>query len=149
MLIFFKTATAVLVSTLPVAALYGANPDVFKQRVLPVREKNCATCHMAANPAGGLSVASLDSLLSGGKHGPAIAPGNAKGSLLLQYVRGEKTPKMPMGGALGDEVIAALAKSIDEMAPVPKTAEKRDPHLDWLLHKPSAAPLPVVQNTGR
>src|SRR5260370_13080689 len=103
---------------------------------------------MTANPAGGLSVASLDSLLSGGKHGPAIAAGNAKGSLLLQYVRGEKTPKMPMGGALGDEVIAALAKSIDEMASGHKTAEKRDPHLDWLLHKPSAAPLPVVQNTG-
>src|SRR5712671_2368128 len=98
MLIYFRAAAALFVSTLPAAALYAAtNPDVFKQRVLPVLEKNCATCHMAANPAGGLSVASFDALLSGGKHGPAIAPGNAKESLLLQYVRGERTPKMPMG----------------------------------------------------
>jgi hypothetical protein len=147
MSMYLRTAAAVLVSTLPVAAIYGANPDVFKQRVLPVLEKNCASCHMTANPAGGLSVASLDTLLSGGKHGPAIVPGNAKGSLLLQYVRGEKTPKMPMGGALGDEVIAALAASIDEMQPVAKTAEKHDPHLDWLLHKPVGPPFPAVQNT--
>src|SRR5260370_20616124 len=54
---------------------------------------------------------------------------------------------MPTGGALRDDVIAALAASIDQMQPVPKTAEKHDPHLDWLLHKPVAAPLPVVQNT--
>src|SRR5260370_27753251 len=54
---------------------------------------------------------------------------------------------MPTGGALRDDVIAALAKSIDEMQPVPKAAEKHDPHLDWLLHKPVAPPFPVVQNT--
>src|SRR5260370_38088855 len=99
MLIFFKTATAVLVSTLPVAALYGANPDVFKQRVLPVLEKNCATCHMTANPAGGLSVPTLDALLSGGKPRPAMAPANAKEYPLLQYSPGAQTPKITIAGA--------------------------------------------------
>ena len=149
MSIRLKSATAVLVSPLPMAALYAStNPDVFKQRVLPVLEKHCATCHMVANPAGGLSVASFDALLSGGKHGPAIAPGDAKRSLLLQYLRGEKTPKMPMGGALSEDVIASLAKSIDEMQPAPKAAAKSDPHLDWLLHKPVPPPVPAVQDAA-
>src|SRR3954453_18595554 len=110
-----KSAAAVLLAILPATALCAAsNPDVFNQRVLPVLQKHCATCHMVSNPAGGLSVSTFDALLTGGKHGPAIAPGDAKQSLVLQYLRGEKTPRMPMGGALSDEVITALANSIDE-----------------------------------
>src|ERR1700682_4533977 len=138
-----------IILTLSATALFASsNTDVFTQRVRPVLEKNCGTCHMVANPAGGLSVASLDALLSGGKHGPAIAPGDAKGSLLLQYLRGEKTPRMPMGGALSEDVIASLAKSIDQMQPAPKAAGKSDPHLDWLLHKPVPPPIPVVQDAA-
>jgi mono/diheme cytochrome c family protein len=144
-----KSATAALLLVLSAAALYASsNADVFNQGVLPVLEKHCATCHMVANPAGGLNVSSLDALLSGGKHGPAIAPGDAKRSLLLQYLRGEKTPKMPMGGALSEDVIASLAKSINAMQPTPKAAGKSDPYLDWLLHKPVPPPIPAIQDAG-
>jgi hypothetical protein len=145
MSIHLKSATAALV--LGAATLYASsNKDVFNQGILPVLEKHCATCHLVANPAGGLNVSSFDALLSGGKHGPAITPGDAKGSLLLQYLRGEKTPKMPMGGVLSEDVIASLAKSIDEMQPVQKAAQKSDPHLDWLLHKPVPPPIPAPQD---
>src|SRR5205823_7708134 len=77
---------------------------------------------------------------------PAIAPGDARQSLLLQYVRGEKTPRMPMGGALSEDVIASLEKSINEMQPAPKMAQKSDPHLDWLLHKPVRPAVPAVRD---
>src|ERR1700736_230501 len=93
----------------------SANPIVFDERILPALQKNCATCHALSNPAGGLSVANFDAVLAGGKHGPAITPGNSKESLLVQYLRGERTPKMPMGGVLSDDVVASLAKAIDEM----------------------------------
>src|SRR5215470_2075498 len=147
MSIRLKSAIAALVLTLGAAALdASSNRDVFNQSVLPILEKNCATCHMAANPAGGLNVSSLDALLSGGKHGPAIAPGDAKQSLLLQYLRGEKTPRMPMGGALSEDVIASLAKSINEMQPAPKVGQNS--HLDWLLHKPVPPAVPGVQNSS-
>ena len=82
-----KAASAIFALALPAGALYAqstagsANPDVFNQRVLPVLKANCATCHMVANPAGGLSFTSLDTALSGGKHGPAITPGDSKQSL--------------------------------------------------------------------
>src|SRR5438874_11185909 len=120
MSIRLRSAIAALVIPVGAAALYASsNRDVFNQGVLPILEKHCATCHVAANPAGGLNVSSFDALLSGGKHGPAIAPGDARQSLLLQYVRGEKTPRMPMGGALSEDVIASLEKSINEMQPAP------------------------------
>jgi hypothetical protein len=149
-----KAVSAILALALPAGAVYGqgaaspSNPDVFDQRMLPVLKSNCATCHMVPSPAGGLSFASLDTVLSGGKHGPAITPGDSKQSLIMKYLRGEKSPKMPMGGALTDEAITSLAKVIDEMQPAPKSAKKPDPYLDWLLHKPVLPASPAVRQAA-
>src|SRR6266576_3872092 len=83
------------------------NPDLFNQRILPNLKSACASCHMTGKSSGGLSLGTFDNLLTGGKHGPAITPGDAKASLLIQYLRGEKSPRMPMGSVLPDEVIAS------------------------------------------
>jgi len=144
-----RTAVALLAVAFPWSAsradtASAANATLFNERVLPTLQKNCATCHATGNPAGGLSVANLDTVLSGGKHGPAITPGAAKESLLVQYVRGERTPRMPMGGVLGDDVVASLVRAIDSMQPLPKSAKRRDPYLDWLLTKPAAPSVPQV-----
>src|SRR6266571_782424 len=72
---------------------------IFRDKILPTLQASCASCHGGSTPASSLSVADFGSVLNGGKHGPAIAPGNAAGSLLIQYLRGEKTPRMPMGGS--------------------------------------------------
>src|SRR5437762_13805130 len=94
----------------------ASNSDaVFRERIAPVLQANCASCHGGATPAGGLSVASLDNLLNGGKHGSAIIPGQASQSLLIQYVRGEKSPKMPMGGSLADHGVADLSAALATM----------------------------------
>ena len=66
----------------------------------------------------------------------------------MQYVRGERTPKMPMGGSLPDEASTELAAAIDRMQALPKTAGKLDSHLDWLLRKPVAPAIPQVKNTA-
>jgi len=78
----------------------GEGEARFNETLLPVLTKHCSTCHAGTSPANGLSVQSLAAVLKGGKHGPAITPGNAGQSLLVQYVRGERTPKMPLGGEL-------------------------------------------------
>ena len=126
----------------------SSNESLFNEKIAPVLSANCAECHGGASPAGGLSVGSLNSVLSGGKHGPALEPGNSKQSLLLQYVRGERTPKMPLGGSLSDEATAALAAAIDRMQALPKSAATTNSHLDWLLHKPVAPAIPQVKNTA-
>jgi hypothetical protein len=130
------------------AAHPSPNEALFNENIAPVLKVKCAACHGPAAPAGGLSMASLSSVLNGGKHGPALEPGDSKHSLLMQYVRGERTPKMPMGGSLPDETSAALAEAIDHLQAVPKTAKKMDTHLDWLLHKPAAPTAPQVKNAA-
>ena len=84
---------------------FGQNEALFNEKIAPLLKANCAACHGSASPAGGLSMASLSSVLTGGKHGPALEPGDSQHSLLMQYVRGERTPKMPMGGSLPTEAI--------------------------------------------
>ena len=130
------------------AAPSSPNEALFNDKIAPILKAKCAACHGSASPAGGLSMASLSSVLNGGKHGPALEPGDSKRSLLMQYVRGERTPKMPMGGVLPDETSAALADAIDHLQAVPKTAKKMDSHLDWLLHRPVAPAIPQVKNAA-
>src|SRR5215471_3104100 len=121
---------------------------IFDDKIAPLLRANCSQCHGAGSPAGGLSMAALSSLLTGGKHGPAIEPGNSKQSVLMQYIRGERTPKMPMGGSLPDDKVKSLADAIDQMQALPKSAKKLDSHMDWLLHKPVAPAVPVAKNSA-
>ena len=62
-----------------------------------------------------LSMASRESMLKGGNHGPAIVPGNAAESLLYKRITGEVKPAMPMAPipALTAEEIAAVKEWID------------------------------------
>ncbi len=124
------------------------NEKAFSETIAPVLKTNCSGCHSGASPAGGLSVASLSSVLSGGKHGPALEPADSKRSLLMQYLRGERTPKMPMGGSLPDAAVTALAEAIDHLQALPKSAKKMDSHLEWLLHRPVASAIPHVKNAA-
>lgn len=70
----------------------------FSQHILPLFQvKGCATCH---GGSGGLTVTSVASLMTGGLHGPAIIPGNADSSILIQKI-GPAPPfgsRMPQGG---------------------------------------------------
>ncbi len=141
-----KTATALLFGSLLAANLLGqSNAELFTQRLQPVFAKNCAACHMGGNASGGLRLDSFDAVLSGGKHGTAIAPGDATSSLLLQYVRGERSPRMPMGGALDADTVKLLAETVTQMKPAAQT-KKSSPYLDWLLHKPSEPAPPAVKD---
>ncbi len=132
----------------PAAEVSSPNRDVFVQQVLPALKANCSGCHLAGKTAGGLSLDDWNTTATGGKHGAAISPGDSKQSLLIQYLRGEKSPKMPMGGAVPDATITSLARAIDSMQPLPKAAKASDPYLDWLLHKPTAPAVPAVKATA-
>jgi len=122
-----------------------SNETIFREQILPVVEANCAKCHVGANPASDLSLATWDGTLRGGKHGAAIAPGKSNDSLLIQYVRGEKNPRMPVGGVLPDATIAALAAAIDRMQPMVQAAP-RDAYAEWLLHAPKTPAIPAVKH---
>jgi len=124
------------------------NERIFNEQIAPVLQAKCSGCHSSTNASGGLAVTNLTTVLAGGKHGAALAPGDAKQSLVLQYLRGERSPKMPMGGSLEPETISVIAKAIDGMKADPNTARKPDPHIEWLLHKPAPPQIPTVKNAA-
>ncbi|HVN04116.1 MAG TPA: PSD1 and planctomycete cytochrome C domain-containing protein [Bryobacteraceae bacterium] len=130
------------------AILAEDNQVIFNTKVLPVLRESCGACHSGPKAQNDLAVTTYESLLQGGKHGQAIVPGSSKTSLLMQYVKGEKTPQMPLGGSLAPEQIAALAAAIDTMTPVAPRQQARDEYLEWLLRPPKVPSIPNVANAG-
>ncbi len=96
---------------LTASLLHAADPvEFFEMRVRPVLAKNCYSCH-TASALGGLQLDTREHVLQGGKSGPAVAPGDPEGSLLIQAVRQTHAKlKMPPGGKLHDTEISDLAE---------------------------------------
>ena len=141
----WSLAPIALALTFPIGA---ANTDeaLFKDKLQPILAANCAACHTGPTAKAGLSVNSLQDLLKGGKRGPAVQPGAGKTSLLVQFAKGEQSPRMPVGGQpLPESTIAALAAAIDSMQPVQAASTAADPHMKWLLSAPVKPKLPDVK----
>ncbi|MCI0420628.1 MAG: DUF1553 domain-containing protein, partial [Acidobacteria bacterium] len=89
----------------------------FAKDIKPVLEKNCLSCHTAANAKSGLVLETLDSIQEGGKlNGAAVIPRRGAESPLILYLRGQKKPRMPFGSApLPAAEIALIQKWIDQL----------------------------------
>ncbi len=117
-------------------------------QVLPILSKNCFTCHGADLQQSGLDLRSRDSMLKGGKHGPAIVPGDASQSRLYRRVSGQEDPRMPFGGKLSDAEIAALRDWINKGAvwDADVAEAPQDVQQYWAFRQPVRAPVPRVKN---
>src|SRR5271155_3818857 len=115
--------TAVGLSMFGLAVAADAqSPDFFELKIRPVLATNCYACH-ANSALGGLRLDSRAAMLKGGKRGPAITPGDAEKSLLIQAVRQtDENLKMPQGGKLKDSEIADLAAWVKAGAVWPASA---------------------------
>ena len=65
--------------------------EFFKQRIEPVLEQRCYSCHSGAADSikGGLRLDSKPAIRRGGENGPAVVPGNVDESLLIAALRYE------------------------------------------------------------
>jgi len=107
----------------PVFATDAVKPDpssveFFEKQIRPLLVNHCMSCHGQSQQFSSLRVDSREALLKGGNRGPAIVPGDASLSLLFKAVRHEGL-KMPVGGKLTAEEIAAIEKWINLGAPWP------------------------------
>jgi len=87
--------------------------------VAPVLLEQCTNCHGERDPESNLRLTSLESILKGGRSGPAIVPGKSADSLLVKKIRGAdiEGQRMPLGkDPLSDERIAMIARWIDQGA---------------------------------
>lgn len=130
----------------------GLTPSaqIFVDRVRPVLEQKCFTCH-TDDERGGLRLDSRERMVQGGGRGPAITPGNPEGSLVIRALRHEDPDlQMPRNGAkLSTQEIAAFAEWIasgaewaEAAAPlvIPRRGVSEEERAFWSfqsLHMPS------------
>ena len=110
----------------------------FASDVAPLLQEHCLRCHGGDETESNLSMASLASLLKGGRTGVVVVAGKGAESLLVKKLRGVgiEGQRMPLGrDPLSDADTAMIAKWIDQGA-----------RLDMLT---AAAPLDTVVATGQ
>ena len=131
-----------------------AQIEFFEAKVRPLLVKRCYKCHGpdAKKLEGGLSLATRNATVTGGDTGPAIEPGNAKKSLLIDAINYGDVYEMPPDSKLSDEEIAILTKWVEMGAawtPGEKTEQARAKfdlqqriknHWVWQPVKPPALP---------
>src|SRR5690606_3165430 len=91
--LLFLVVVSLLLAPRPAAAL-----DLFRDRVAPLLERRCLSCHDASTKRGGLDLSSAAGFRAGSDNGPIVQPRQPDRSLLLQVVSGPK-PRMPRSGA--------------------------------------------------
>ena len=90
--------TLLVCGVCPPAGAQTAKTISFTRDVAPILSQKCMQCHGLANPMAGLDLRTREGALKGGKHGPAIVPGNAASSRLYKQVAAQEQPQMPLGG---------------------------------------------------
>jgi cytochrome c553 len=146
-------------------ALVDALPErvaLFADFVKPALDKRCGGCHKDDDPSGGLSMADVASLRSGGDSGPAIVPGDANASLLVERVLlpVSDSDHMPPDGLpdLTPGEIGLVSAWIERGATPDTTARTRElpPAAQRVIAErterrapPESAPPPVAAASGR
>ncbi len=135
--------------------------DDFKEKIAPIFEANCISCHGSNMQRSGLDLRSLEAVLRGGARGKIIVPGHPERSLLFKLITHAEDPKMPMGmDKLNDSDIAIIAEWIRKLPPntIAVTAETgapvRAPGYSitdkdrgfWSFLKPLRETVPAVKN---
>lgn len=128
--------------------------EFFEASVRPLLETKCLGCH-ASQPQGGLRMDSRESLLKGGKSGPALVVGDPDNSLLVQTVRGEGDLSMPPTGPLSESEMAILVRWVAEGAVWKNTSSElseyrmSDEHkAHWSFQGLDPGPVPAAAGAG-
>lgn len=101
--------------TSTVASVSPSDVLTWDEHIFPIIQQHCLLCHGAS---GGISLASYESTLEGGVHGPGLVPGDAQNSLLYLTLLGpvDDIPAMPLGQPLlPDETVAIVEAWINQL----------------------------------
>jgi len=107
----------------------GVSPEhakFFTEKIAPLLAASCYKCHSVAEgkSKGGLTMDSKEALLKGGDTGPALVPGDAAKSLMIEAIEYKnedmKMPPSSTGGKLPEADIALLKQWVAMGAPDPR-----------------------------
>lgn len=150
-----------------------ASETLFREKVLPLLNTKCLSCHGPDKQEGGLRLDSREAAIKGGENGPALVEGKPGESLLVQAVMFNNPDlQMPPKDRLSDSQVAAFAEWVKQGAvwpePVPVTTTPSDApvgdaftdannpirkiwngeRLDlWSLKPPATVAVPTPQGT--
>ena len=93
--------------------------EFFEREVRPLLVGRCQECHGAKKQKGDLRLDSRAAVLAGGSTGPAVVPGKAGESLLVDAINYGDLYQMPPKSKLPASEIAVLTRWIDMGAPWP------------------------------
>ncbi len=130
----------------------AADVAFFEAKIRPVLVEHCYRCHSAASgkAEGELRVDSRAALRKGGSRGPAVVPGDTKGSwLLVAIAHTDPDLRMPpREDRLKDAVLADFKAWIDRGAPDPRDVDPpatAKPRQEFWAKRPVAdPPVPEV-----
>jgi hypothetical protein len=140
---------AVLTLAAPVTA---ADPPSFERDVRPVLKAYCLDCHGGGEkPAGKLDLRLKRFALAGGKSGPAVVPGDAAKSPLVERMKAGEMP--PVGKPVPAAQIAVVEKWIAAGAPTlrdeptslpPGLGISDEERAYWFYQPLTRPPVPVL-----
>ena len=115
-------------SSLASADLKPADVEFFESKIRPVLVAECYECHDAKKQKGDLRLDHRDGLLKGGEEGPAIVPGDARKSILIQSMdHSHETLVMPKKRPkLDAQIIADFVEWVNRGAPDPRVKAPED-----------------------
>jgi hypothetical protein len=136
--------------------------ELFETRIRPVLVDSCYRCHSAdaegGKVKGGFRLDTREGLLKGGESGkPAVVPGNAEASLLVEAIRHTNADlQMPPKKKLGDRQVADFITWINMGAPDPRASPALSPQVIkaqdrrsfWSFQAPTDPPVPRVTDAA-
>ncbi|MCC6494497.1 MAG: PSD1 domain-containing protein [Pirellulales bacterium] len=131
------------------APVADAHRDFFESQVRPLLHSACGECHGPSEQWSGLRVDSRAALLAGGDRGPAVVPGDAEHSRLIEAVRRTGELEMPPDEPLAADQIAILEQWISLGAPwpdedLPPSAADAQLRQHWAFQPVQQPQLPAV-----
>ena len=118
---------AALLVALAAAVAQPLPDEFFESKIRPLLVEHCQPCH-STNPQAGLRLDSRDTILQGGRSGPAVVPGDPDASLLIRVIsHTHERIKMPPNRKLIGRQIDDFRAWIQLGAPwpAPKPADLR------------------------
>ena len=137
---------------LALSAPLQAGADYLKE-IKPLLNQRCFACHGALKQKAGLRLDTAESILKGGKSGPALVPGDAGTSLILQRIGSadpdEKMPPAHEGEPFTPAQVSLLRQWIVDGAPAPADDRaETDPRDHWSFRPLVRPAVPAVANAA-
>ncbi|MCI0456787.1 MAG: DUF1549 domain-containing protein, partial [Gemmataceae bacterium] len=129
--------------------LAAEEPVDYLRDIKPILQERCYACHGALKQKSRLRLDTAAFVRKGGAYGPAIEPGQADRSLLLERVsaREEADRMPPEGKPLTQKQIALLKAWIQQGARAPADEKpQEDPRRHWAYQRPQRPEVPQVRN---